>query len=125
MNLGFYKHARSHSALFTEVLYGNRRYFKSGIFLEHALGLGIMFSFYPEEVWHVDELGSITRVSNSANPDFSPSVTLGVGYNFGKEQGIDQLLWLRPRISWQLPYNNISHPHLALQIGYSQTIQSK
>ncbi len=124
-NIGYYSHPRSHNAIFLEALYGTRRYFNSGFFIEHALGLGVMFSFYPEDVWHVNDDGTIVRVSNWANPDILPSLTFGAGYNFGKGTDKNNLIWARPKISWQMPYNNLAQPHIALQVGFTHTIKSR
>jgi hypothetical protein len=117
-NLSVYLHRRNHLGILLDGHTGLRRYYKSGFFTEQYLGLGVMLSFYQGDgVFQRDENGNIRRVSSFANPDIIPSVTLGLGYNLGHRQQKATLLYLRPKIYWQIPFNNLALPHLGLQAG--------
>jgi len=118
-NLGFYKHPRSHSAWFIDQHLGLRRY-AGAFYFESAVGLGVMASRLNEPVYEVNDKGEIEESGKWLNPDFMPSVTIGMGYQFGAEQS--SALWVRPKIFWQYPYNAIALPHLALQIGFTHQI---
>jgi hypothetical protein len=126
LNVGFYNHPRSHNAMFIDIHEGFRRYSKSGAwYFEQSVGFGIMLSFYNEDVWHFDEEGNSAYVSNIANLDYMPSVTFGGGYNFTPQKESANVLWVRPKIFWQLPYNNLALPHIAVQVGFSHTIKTR
>lgn len=125
-NIGFYSHPRSHNAMFLDVHEGLRRYFRQGKwYAEQHIGIGLMASFYNEEVWHVDEGGRARTISNFGNIDFMPSVSFGLGYNLTPNRESSNYIWIRPKIFWQLPYNNLALPHLAFQIGYSYNLANK
>lgn len=122
-DVGAYVHARNHVGAFVDVHAGLRRYRPSGIFTEQYLGLGTMLSFLNGDgVFQRDENGNIRRASSFANLDIMPSVTLGIGYNFSQDSGSANLLYLRPKVFWQLPFNNLALPHFALQVGFIHRI---
>jgi hypothetical protein len=116
LDLGTYLHQRNHLGVFVDAHFGLRRYRKSGFFTEQYLGIGTLLSFYEGDgVFAKDENGKLRRISSFANPDLMPSVTLGAGYKFKGEQG--PMIYFRPKVYWQLPYNNLALPHLAVQTG--------
>ncbi len=122
-DIGAYVHARNHTGVFMDVHTGLRRYHASGIFTEQYLGLGTLLSFYNGDgVFQRDENGNIRRASAFANLDIMPSVTLGVGYNLSKNSDSANLIYFRPKVFWQLPFNNLALPHLALQVGFIHRI---
>jgi len=125
-DLGFYVHPRSHYGLFLDLNTGFRRYFNSGLFLEESVGVGILQSFlHSDGVFKVDDSGQVSDAS-SANPvDFMPSLTLGIGYNLTQGSGKQNLIWLRPKIYWQLPHKTLSSYNFVLQVGFTHTISSK
>lgn len=126
VNIGFYNHPRSHNAIFLDFHQGFRRYFKNqNWFFEQNIGIGTMLSFYNENVWHVDDDGNSALVSNTGNWDFMPSVTLGFGKNITPKKETAIYVWLRPKIYWQYPFNNLANVHTALQIGFSYNLKTK
>lgn len=123
--IGFYSHPRNHNAGFIEINHGYRRYFSENRwYLEQTFGIGVMFSFYNEDVWHVDDHGNVTTVSSFANVDFMPSINFGAGLRIFSKMQTKQFLWFKPKVFWQLPYNNLALPHLAIQVGYTMNIKS-
>lgn len=116
-DLGFYVHPRSSTAIFLDVHVGFRRSFSSGFFLEQYFGLGAMVSFYQGDVYYVDG-GTVTQISNYGNFDFVPSATFGLGWRFIQHNSSVHSVYVRPKIFWQFPVNDLASPHLALQVGY-------
>jgi hypothetical protein len=126
LDVGFFVHPRNQTGLFLDLNTGMRRYFKSGLFLEESIGIGILQSFiHSEGVFKVDESGSVTEASRANPVDFMPSLTLGIGYNLTRHSGKQNLIWLRPKVYWQLPHKMKSTYNFALQVGYTHTIKSK
>jgi len=126
LDLGFYVHPRHSYGLFLDVNAGFRRYYKSGIFLEESIGVGVLQSFlHSDGVYKVDDSGEVSDASRAIPVDFMPSLTLGIGYNLTKGSGKQNLLWLRPKIYWQIPHKTMSTYNFAVQVGFTHTIISK
>ena len=112
--------------LFLEIHKGFRKYFRSGFFVEQSLGIGILSNFYTvESIWYYDDFGNTTRYNDGLNLGFTPSVTLGAGYNLTRDKGPDNLVWIRPKAFWNLGFRDFNLPYFALQIGYSHTFKTK
>jgi len=125
-DLGFYVHPRSQYGLFFDLNAGFRKYFNSGLFVEESIGVGILQAFLNSDgVYEVDDEGVVSEGSRSVPMDFMPSLTLGIGYNLTQGSGTQNLIWMRPKIFWQIPYKTQSAYNFALQIGFTHTIRSK
>lgn len=124
-DLGFHSTA-DYSAITLDMHKGFRKYFASGLFLEQSLGLGLISkSFKDSEYWYQDQYDNSIAHGNQAILGFMPSVSAGAGYNFSKkEQGAD-LIWVRPKIYWDLGFRGLHLPYWALQIGFTHTFKSK
>lgn len=126
LDLGLYVHPRHSYGLFLDVNAGFRRYYKSGIFLEESIGVGVLQSFlHSDAVYKVDDSGEVSNASRTIPVDFMPSLTLGIGYNLTKGSGKQNLLWLRPKIYWQIPHKTMSTYNFAVQVGFTHAIKSK
>ncbi len=122
-DLGAYVHPRYHTGLFLDANVGFRQYFRSGLFVEEGIGAGILESWvHSDQVYMVDDAGSVTETSRINPPDFMPSLTLGLGYNLTRDSEKGNLIWLRPKIYWQVPYKNSSTYNFALQVGFTHTL---
>ena len=91
------------------------------LFLEQSLGLGLMKSFYNEDVWHVKDNRSRRYIPGSANLDLCPSIEAAMG--FKTKNG--SLLSIRPQVFWQLSTRQLSEPFLDLQLTYSFPLNPK
>jgi len=121
---GFYVHPRVHTGFFSEVTRGYRRIVAGGFFVEQSLGVGALGSFYNSDgVFYLDDEGTVLPASAFGNWDFMPSVIFGLGYDLTSAKSTANLVWIRPRVFWQMPFNNIANFHLALEIGYTRTIR--
>jgi len=123
ISTGFYIHPRYNTGIFADVKYGFRRYFKSGLFLEEAIGAGVLTTFInSDEVYQVDQEGNVSEASRYAATDFMPSLTLGVGYNLSKDPEKRSLIWMRPALFWQYPHKTSSMYSGSLSIGYTRSL---
>lgn len=126
LDLGFYVHPRHSTGLFFDLNAGFRRYFKSGLFLEESVGIGVLETFLQSDaVYTVDDAGNVSEGSRANPLAFMPSVTLGVGYNLTRNSGKQNLVWMRPKLFWQVPHKTISAYNFALQVGFTHTISSR
>lgn len=124
LDVGFYHHPRNRNALFLDVNYGFRRYFKSGLFIEQSIGIGILGSALNTDVFAVDDDGNVSEGSRLNEPQFMPSLTVGIGYNLTKnKENTLNLIWLRPKISWEIPHKTTANFSPALQIGFTHQIK--
>jgi len=125
LDMGFNVHPRNSTALFLDLNAGFRRYFKSGLFLEESVGIGVIETFlHSDAVYSVDDSGNVSEDSRANPPEFMPSLTLGIGYNLTQGTGKQNLIWLRPKVYWQVPHKTLSTYNFALQIGFTHTISS-
>lgn len=126
VDLGAYFHPRNHNAIMFDVSAGLREKFGKRFALEQYFGLGGMVAFFNGDgLFQVSESGGIERVSNSGNPAFMPSIAVGIWVATGKKDDAERWsVYFRPKVFWQLPYNNIAMPHFALQAGVSYRIRA-
>ena len=126
LDMGLYVHPRHSTGVFIDLNAGFRRYFKSGIFLEESVGMGVLETFLQSDaVYSVDDAGNVAEDSRANPVQFMPSLTLGAGYNLTRGSGKQNLIWLRPKIYWQVPHKTISAYNFALQVGFTHTIASR
>ena len=126
LDMGFYVQPRQSTGLFLDLNAGFRRYFKSGIFLEESVGIGVLQTFlHSDAVYSVDDSGNISEDSRANPPVLMPSITLGFGYNLTQGSGKQNLVWLRPKVYWEVPHWELSTYSFALQVGFTHTIASR
>jgi len=99
---------------------GFRKSFKSGLFIEQTVGIGMINkSFKNSNYWFADKYFSVIAHGNKSVWDLMPSVTFGAGYQIS-DSGI---LWLRPKVYWDLRYRGLFIPYTAIQLGYTHTFK--
>ena len=126
LDAGYYVHPRNHTGLFLDLNAGFRRYFNSGLFLEESVGIGVLQSFlHSDAVYKVDDSGIVSEASRVNPAQFMPSLTLGIGYNLTQGSGKQNLIWLRPKLYWQVPHKTLSTYNFAVQVGFTHTINTK
>ena len=126
LDAGFYSHPRNHNGLFIDISYGFRRYFRSGLFLEESIGIGVLQSILNSDgVYQVDDNGNVSDASRFNPLDLMPSITLGIGYNLAKDGERQTLVWFRPKIFWQYPHKTSSTFTPAVQAGFTHTIKTR
>jgi len=123
-DVGFH-HNPDYNAFTLDVHKGFRKYFKTGLFLEQSIGVGIITKSYKSDYWYTDDFDSVVAHGNQAVWGFMPSVTAGAGYNLSKNKGGSDLVWVRPKIYWDLGFRGLELPYWALQIGFTHTFKTK
>jgi hypothetical protein len=114
---GAYFHYRNHTGVFAMVQSGQRFRIHRKLYFEHFIGLGYLHSFLSGgDAYYVNASGSIKKASNSGNPHFMPSVSLGLSYGFTVAER-PVMIFGRPLIFWQIPFNKGSLVQYALEIG--------
>lgn len=122
-NLGFFMRD-DYNALTVDIHKGFRQYFNSGLFTEQWLGIGGIASFYKVEgIWYYDDFGNVIAFREGANWGIMPSVTLGAGYNLSNDKETKKMIWVRPKIYWNLGFRSFNLPYASLQVGYTFTIK--
>lgn len=126
ISAGTYLQPRSHNGFFLDVGVGFRKYFRQGLFIEENIGIGVFDHFvHSDAAYRVEENGTVSETSRRMPASLMPSFTAGIGYDLTHGSGIRNLIWMRPKISWQYPVKNASIYSLALQVGYTHTISSR
>lgn len=124
VDLGFHSNP-GYNAFTVDLHKGFRKYFKSGLFIEQSVGAGLIAKSYKTDLWFRDDYGSVVAHGNGTVLGFMPSVTAGAGYNFSKgNEGVD-LVWIRPKVYWDLVTRSLHLPYWALQIGFTHTFKTK
>lgn len=125
IDLGYFSDP-DYNLMFIDIHKGFRKYFTSGLFVEQSIGLGIASSFYTlESIYYVDDFQGVVRYRDGGNLGFTPSITLGAGYNLTRNQEAQNLIWIRPKIYWNFGVRGLNLPYAALQIGYTHTFKTR
>jgi hypothetical protein len=114
-----------YTAITLDIHKGFRKYFPSGLFLEQSVGVGVITKSYKGDYWYIDKYLMPVPHGNQAVLGFMPSVTAGAGYNFSKNDEGADLIWVRPKIYWDLGFRGLNLPYWALQIGFTHTFKTK
>lgn len=122
-NLG-YQVNNDYHAFFLDVHKGFRKYFRSGLFLEQSVGAGLILKSYRTEMWYNDEYFNNVPHGNKPVLGIMPSVTVGGGVDLSREKDGSGLLWIRPKIYWDLGFRQLHQPYFALQLGYTHTFKT-
>ncbi|HEX8576589.1 MAG TPA: hypothetical protein VF677_09890 [Flavobacterium sp.] len=124
LNLGGYIHQNNHTGLFSEVGIGQRFNFRSGFLLEQYVGMGYLHTFLNGgPIYEVNDNGVVSETSNKGRSHVMPSVSLGLGWNLARSKKLPLLVFVRPRVFWQYPFNSYALPHVALQVGITKVIR--
>ncbi|MFC2090367.1 hypothetical protein ACFLT1_06280 [Bacteroidota bacterium] len=120
VNLGFHS-TPDFNAFSIDLHKGFRKTFKNGLFIEQSIGIGMINkSFKNSDYWFADKYFSVIPHGNKPVWGLMPSVTFGAGYQIA-EAGI---LWIRPKVYWDLGYRGLYIPYTAIQLGYTHTFKT-
>jgi hypothetical protein len=114
---GTYFHYRNQTGVFVMVQSGQRFRLSKHFYFEHFLGVGYLHSFLNGgDAYYVTASGQIQKAHDLGNPHFMPSVSFGLSYALdqGKQPVI---LFARPMIFWQIPFNQVSLVQYAFEVG--------
>jgi len=127
LDIGAYFHKRNHFAVFTSISGGVRYHFAKRFYMGLGIGFGSMGTWHHSDdgVFSVDDQGGISKVSNFAGIDFMPSTHLELGFRTNSKSENPSSIWLRPKYFVQMNVNERPLLHLAIEIGYSFTLNAK
>lgn len=113
---GAYFHYQNHTGFFVMIQSGQRFRVYKQLYVEHFLGIGYLHSFLSGgDAFFVNAAGQVQKASNTGNPHFMPSVSAGLSYDHpGKHPFI---VFARPMLFWQIPFNNTSLIQYAFEVG--------
>ena len=80
-NIGFYHHKKIQNSFFLNSEIGYRYNFEFGMNLNSRFGLGYMHTFYPGEVYKLDN-GEFKEITDYGKPHLLTSLSIGTGYTF-------------------------------------------
>lgn len=124
-DLGYHRNPEYH-AVTLDIHKGYRRYFSGGLIIEQSLGIGLIRKTFTNSNYQFkDNRGAVIFHGNKPVTGIMPSVTVGVGYDFSANKDHSAMLWVRPKVYWDLAYRPLNLPNAALQIGFTKTIKKK
>ena len=124
-DLGYHSTPDYH-AFTIDVHKGFRKYFASGLVVEQSAGVGVIAKNYKgDDYWYNDEYFNVVAHGNTTVWGFMPSVTAGLGYNLSKNKDGVDLLWIRPKVYWDLGFRGLHLPYFAFQMGFTHTFNTK
>lgn len=123
VDVGVFVHKRYQTGIFTDINYGFRQYFNSGLFLEESIGAGTLIGILSNDAtYEVSSAGEVSEISDFSSIDFMPSITLGIGYNVTKNREKANYIWLRSKMYWQLPHKTTSTYNMVIQVGFTHRL---
>lgn len=123
-NIVMLSHA-DYNELSFELHKGFRKHFESGFFAEQALGIGILsMSGKTDHSWLHDNYSHVMRFGDKAAWGITPSATFGIGYNLTSKKGTQNMIWVRPKVYWNLAFKTLDTPDAMVQIGFTKTFKN-
>jgi len=123
VGLGFFKPSSGQQSFTFELQRGFKYNLSEQFHIEQFFGLGIMYSRYESKYWYENDWHNLIYTGQNATSfDYIPSIATGLGYCFGKDGSLNNILWVRPKVYWQLTTNLPSQPNFLFQIGYSRKL---
>ena len=121
-NLGGYVHIRNHIGLFVDAEIGNRFTAPFGLFGEILTGVGYLHTWPQGIIFERDADGGIREANNLGYPHLMPTLSLGFGWDFSRNDLPPVAYFIRLNAFGEYPFNGYLLPHVALQTGISITL---
>ncbi len=113
---GAYFHSQNHTGVFLMVQSGQRFRVYKQLYFEHFLGIGYLHSFLNDgDAYYVNATGQVQKANDAGNPHFMPSVSFG--FSYALEGRRPAVIFLRPMLFWQIPFNQVSLLQYAVEAG--------
>lgn len=116
-NLGFFYQKRFNTSFLLNAEIGYRRVRNKGFKIELLLGAGTLRTFVNGDTYKVYNDGSVERIRYAGQWGFAPSLSLGVGKDFGFVGNSSMGFHIKPVMYVQMPYNLTVLPHFILEAG--------
>jgi hypothetical protein len=120
-----YAHDPDYEAVSLDIHKGFRKYFGNGLYFEQSIGAGLITTFYKTEMFYYDEYSNGIAHGGQPHFGFMPSATIGIGYNVTHNSAKSNLIWVRPKVYWNLGLRGLNMPFYALQVGYTYNFKTK
>lgn len=101
-SLGGYVHPRNHVGLLATVEVGTRATAAWGLFGELGVFAGYQHTFLASTVYAIDAGRVVTIAGDGGSGSFIPGVSLGAGWDFGRNTDLPTAVTLRPMLWWQM-----------------------
>jgi hypothetical protein len=122
--LNYYNESKVQSAVGLHARIGQRYTAGFGLFLETYLGIGVQQTFFTNQTYEYNAGVSTIKETKTSKPSLSPSITLGLGYDFNKKMDLPIKWYLRPSFYWIYPERNLLlQTSYALETGIVYTLK--
>lgn len=123
LNVTFMSRPDYYTAIF-EIQKGFRKKYSSGIVVEQAVGAGLIAKrFRNDSYWYTGELAVYLPHGHTTVLGFMPSVSCGLGYQLSGTEEKSALLWMRPKVFWDLGVRGLNLPYAMIQMGFTHTFK--
>ena len=113
---GAYFHYQNHTGVFVMIQSGQRFRLYKELYFEHFLGIGYLHSFLNGgDAYYVNATGQVQKANDAGNPHFMPSISVGLSYDHAGKLPV--ILFVRPMLFWQIPFNQSSLLQYAVEVG--------
>jgi hypothetical protein len=106
LQLNYLNESGVQSGIGLHARFGQRYTMPFGLFVESNLGLGVQNTSYTTQVFDYSSGTAIASSSKENKLSLSPSVVLGLGYDFVKYTKLPLKFYVRPAIYWLYPERN-------------------
>lgn len=110
---------RFYNSLGFLVTSGIRRTFKSGLFLEYAIKIGYIGSYYSFDTYEMNSSGEIVNLGKKTYGSLIFGNSIGLGYDFNCKTKYNLQLFAKPLMYYRFPYNDnlFINNNVAMEFG--------
>ena len=110
-----------YNSLTIDLQKGFRVFLAKDFYFEQFIGVGLIGNNYKNvDLWYYDEFINVTIPTDGYNFSFSPSLSLGVGYQISPKTRV----WARQKTFWNLGFRGLHLPYFSYQIGFSYQLKT-
>lgn len=121
-NLSLYHHPDYHTNWMLTVEYVRRHVGGRGFFTELVPGIGLSRTILGGTTYRIDDSGQVSQVAGAGNTYFMPSLGVGLGQDFSRNQTPRPVkLYTRLTLLALYPYNGALHPRPTIEVGVLYT----
>lgn len=121
LRLGYYIHPSLQHGIFLNTEIGARYTFQFGLLTELSGGIAYSHNFTARKVYELDENNEYIEVADRGRSQFTPSFSIGVGYNFFNKLDFPLSIVFQYRCFFDIPYSTINNipvlPHVSIGIN--------
>ncbi len=107
LSIFYYKQKDLQSAINLNARIGQRYTAGFGLFLETYLGMGVQRTSYIDKVFEYNSSQSTVMEDKTSKMGITPSISVGLGYDFSKQTDYSVKFYFRPSVYWLYPDKNM------------------